>query len=77
MRVTRWIVLTLLTKRSTILAVLKIKFSGFENFVSSNAYFDQSRHEKEIREQVFNIMIKSNLYLGAIHKHRQPIFLVL
>ena len=48
MRVTRRIVLTLLTKRSTILAVLKIKFSGFENFVSSNAYFDQSRQEKEI-----------------------------
>ena len=29
MRVTRRIVLTLITKRSTILAVLKIKFGGF------------------------------------------------
>ena len=29
MRVTRRIVLTLLTKRSTILAVVKIKFGGF------------------------------------------------
>ena len=50
MRVTRGIVLTLLTKRSTILAVLKIKFGGFSNFVSGNAYLDQRRHEKKIRD---------------------------
>ena len=57
MRVTRRIVLTLITKRSTILAVLKIKFGGFLNFVSGNAYLDQSRHEQEIREfQLFKYL---------------------
>ena len=50
MRVTRRIVLKLITKRSTILAVLKIKFGGFSNFVSGNAYLDQRRHEKKIRD---------------------------